>query len=84
MICYALLRYARLWAVGGRGTARRARPNLPAKIVPAKITRLGPSRELPADVGIPPLNFKTPLESNPLKSGVSVWRLAERCVCSSV
>ena len=43
-------------------------PKLPAKNFPAKIRRLKTSGKLPTGLGIPPLEIKVMLESNPLKS----------------
>ena len=55
---------------------RRLTPNLPTKIVPAKICRLRNYGEFPMDMRIPPLNIKIMLESNHLKSRILVRRLA--------
>ena len=41
-------------------------PNLPTKIIPAKICRLKISGRFPMDMRIQPLNIKTMLESNPM------------------
>ena len=50
-------------------------PDLPAKIIPAKIRRLElSSGKSPMDTRIPQLKLKILLESNPLKSRVSVRR----------
>ena len=54
-------------------------PDLPTKIIMhAKIARLKLSRRFPVGQGIPPLEIKILLESNPLKSRVFVRRLARR------
>ena len=53
-------------------------PSLPTKIIPAKIASLKLSRKLPMCLGIPPLNIKILLESNPPKSRILVQRLAVR------
>ena len=52
--------------------------NLPTEIIPTKIAWLKHSRKSPTGLGIPPLNFKIMLESNPLKSIIWVQRLALR------
>ena len=51
-------------------------PNLPTKIIPAKICWLKKSGRSPMDLRIPPFQIKSTLESNPPKSRVSVRRLA--------
>ena len=53
-------------------------PNLPNKTIPTKICRLTISRKSLIDMGIPPLEIKMLLESNPLKSRILVQRLATR------
>ena len=53
---------------------RHDAPNLPAKIVPAKVAWLNPSGEFPVDVRIPSLRVKLPLESDPHKSIILVRR----------
>ena len=47
-------------------------PNLPTKIIPVKICRLGIITRIPMDMRIPPLKIKILLESNPLKSRILV------------
>ena len=55
---------------GGPGfTLLHATPNLPTKIIPAKIARLKSFGNCPLGLGIPPLQFKVLLESNPLREG---------------
>ena len=56
-------------------------PNLPAKIIPAKIRRLKLSGRFPMDMRIPPLKIKILLESEPLKSRILVERLAVQTAC---
>ena len=51
-------------------------PNLPTNITPTKIAWLKLSGKFPMGLGIPPLNIKIMLESNPLKSVMLVRRLA--------
>ena len=51
-------------------------PNLPTKIIPTKIRWRKASAKCLMDIGIPPLNFKTLLESNPPTSRILVRRLA--------
>ena len=58
-----------------RQNVRTSTPNLPTKILPAKIRRLETSGEFPMDMRIPPLKIKILLESNPPKSRISVQRL---------
>ena len=65
----------RSWALGEAPEICLA-PNLPTKIIPTKIAWLKNSSKFPMDMGIPPLTSKILLESNPLKSGVLVLRLA--------
>ena len=58
---------------GGRPVGRVAwptTPNLPTKIMPAKIPRLIISWKSPMDMNIPTLTFKILLESNSLKSRI--------------
>ena len=43
-------------------------PSLPTNIIPTQIARLELSGKSPMDMGIPPLNIKIMLESNPLQS----------------
>ena len=50
-------------------------PNLPTKIIPAKMRWLNISRKLPMDMRVPPLKTKILLESSPLKSRILVGRL---------
>ena len=50
--------------------------NLPTKNLPTKIAWLKLSRHFPMDMRIPPLNIKILLESNPLKPGILIRRLA--------
>ena len=57
---------------------RAATPNLPTKIIPTKRARLELSGKSPLGLGIPSLNIKILLESNPLKSRILVRRLAVR------
>ena len=52
------------------------KPNLPTKIIPAKIRFLKLSGKFPMDMRIPPLDIEMLLESNPLKSRILVRRLA--------
>ena len=59
--------------VGRVGTT----PNLPTKIIPTQIAWLKIPRKSPVDMRIPPLIIEIMLESNPLKSRILVWRLAE-------
>ena len=54
----------------------RDTPNLPTHIIPTKIAWLELSGKLPSGLGIPPLNIKIMLESNPLKSIMLLRRLA--------
>ena len=53
-------------------------PNLPTKIIPAKIRWLNVSGKFPMGMGIPPLRIKIMLESDPPKSRILVRRLAVR------
>ena len=55
---------------------RKHTPNLPTKIIPTKTAWLKLSGRFPMGLGIPPLNIKILLESNPLKSRILVRRLA--------
>ena len=55
-------------------------PNLPTKIIPAKIDWLRCSGKFPMDI-IPPLKIKITLESNPLKSRILAGRLAVVACC---
>ena len=64
-----------------KGAGLATAPDLPTKIIPAKIRRLKHLGNFPIDLGISPLEFKIVLESNPLKSRILVWRLAVLCVC---
>ena len=59
-----------------RRPPRSSMPNLPTKIIPAKIYWLELSREFPMGLEISPLNIKIMFESNPLKSRIVVRRLA--------
>ena len=54
-------------------------PNLPTKLIPAKIRRFKISGRFPMGLGIPPLNIKILLESKPLISRILVRRLAVYC-----
>ena len=56
-------------------------PNLPTKIITAKIAGLKISRNSPMDMRIPPLKLKILLESSPLKSRILVGRLGVFVVC---
>ena len=75
---------------GGGGAAApwtlaRHTPNLPGKIIPAKIRRLKVSGKFPTlDMRIPPLKHKIMPESSPLKSRILVRRLAVRLGPSSM
>ena len=51
-------------------------PNRPMKNLPTKVRCLKISGKFPMGLGIPPLEFKTLLESNPPKSGILARRLA--------
>ena len=51
-------------------------PNLPTKIIPTKIRWRKTSAKCRMDIRIPPLKFKTLLESNPPTSIILVRRLA--------
>ena len=51
-------------------------PNLPTKIIPAKIARLELSGEFPMGLKMPTLKNKIALESNSLKSTTLLRRLA--------
>ena len=55
---------------------RHVTPDLPTKIIPAKIAWLKLSRKLHMGLGIPPFTLKILIESNPLKSRFLVRRLA--------
>ena len=57
-------------------TPRCRAPNLPTKIIPAKIRRLETSGESPMDMRIQPLRIEVMLELNPLTSRILVRRLA--------
>ena len=56
-------------------------PNLHTKIIPTKIAWLKLSGKFPMGQGIPPLNIKILLESNPLKSIILVRKVP---VCRSM
>ena len=66
--------YIERWGKAARILIRYA--NLPTKIIPTKICWLNISGKFPMCLGIPPLQIKIMLESNPLKSRILVWRLA--------
>ena len=68
-------RYARMHTGGGTQGFEDT-PNLPTKIIPAKIRCLRLTGKSPTDLRIPPHEVKILLESNPLKSGILVRRLA--------
>ena len=51
-------------------------PSLPTKIIPTKIVGLKLAGRFPVDLGFPPLQIKTMLEANPLRSRILVRRLA--------
>ena len=59
-------------------TSVRWQANLPTKITPTKIAWLKISGKFPMHMRIPPLHIKITFESNPLKSRISVRRLAVR------
>ena len=50
-------------------------PNLPTNIIPTNITWLKLSGKFPVGLGIPPVQIKIVLESNPLKSTMLLGRL---------
>ena len=56
--------------------SERPAPNLPTRIIPAKIRWLEISGTFPVEIWIPPLRLKILLESNPLKSRILARRLA--------
>ena len=56
-------------------------PNLPTNIVPTNIAWLKLSGKSPIGLGIPPLRIKIMLESNPLKSTMSVGGLGADISC---
>ena len=62
----------------GRAAMSRTTENLPTNIIPTKMAWLKLSGKSPMALGIPPLNFKILLESNPLKSIMLVRILAVR------
>ena len=53
-------------------------PNVPANIILTKIAGLKLSGTSPMGLGIPALEIKTMIESNPLKSTMLVGRLAAK------
>ena len=58
------------------GAGRHDTPNLPTNIVPTNIAWLKLSGESRMGLGIPPLEIKIMLQSNPPKSTMLVGRLA--------
>ena len=60
----------------GAGDAEPCAQSPYTKNLPAKIAWLKLSGKLPMGLGIPPLEIKTMLEANPLKSRILVRRLA--------
>ena len=76
-----MLRGACLMSAGGSSWYLAARslsstPSLPTEITPARIPCFKTSWKSPTDMRIPTLKFKMMFESNPLKSGILVRRLA--------
>ena len=61
----------------------QAKPNLPTKIVPAKIPRLNISGKSPMGLRIPPLKIKILLESKTSESRILVQRLDATRPCGS-